>query len=59
MCSIFVVRGVRRKYFHAEFFPNYGIIVHIKGVNGLATSTVYQSVILTYVAMYIEFYCIA
>ena len=25
MCLIFVVRGVRRKFFHAEFFPNYGM----------------------------------
>ena len=27
MCLIFVVRGVRRKFFHAEFFPNYGTYV--------------------------------
>ena len=25
MCLIFVVRGVRRKFFYTEFFPNYGI----------------------------------
>ena len=26
MCLIFVIRGVRRKFFHAEFFPNYGML---------------------------------
>ena len=25
VCLIFVVRGVGRKIFHAELFPNYGI----------------------------------
>ena len=24
-CLIFVIRGIRQKFFHAEFFPNYGI----------------------------------
>ena len=26
MCLIFVVRGIRRKFFNAEFFPNYGML---------------------------------
>ena len=29
MCLIFVVSGVRRKFFHAKFFPNYGTYLGI------------------------------
>ena len=30
MCLIFVVHGVRRKFFHAEFFPDYGNYQQVK-----------------------------